>query len=496
MPAISMVGLLIVGSLTSQIMAGASLLLMIASVNVWTHHKVSKAVRAVLLGTKGLIRRLVERKGGEVSNVDASYKLLEEFPTLEQSEAPFNDRKTLNFEEIQAILDANDDRYRINPTHLTKNFEPPLKLAENWDFGELIRLWDKIGEGWTQPDTARRLLSRAVDDKRFIDFLKVRFPEAKRFHYKENEDPQRQRAALTMHKKQIEGYVEILAKEKGCSSERFIADWIKEQLRCFVEKLEGRRPSEGQHRFLCDAAENTAQIIPFLLDPKTFRLYVEDALEKIAVEGGDYCALGMWRASNEVKEGFVEPLRQEALQSMEPQKAFECEVMNTLQRMRLAGGQAFFREATTWLQNKEETQDTAADIHLHQAMTHALGRGLLPLPEKERNDFSFIELMLNQTLFLPPQIELLRQYRRWLDDAGTGIANLAIDRTDVRRNKVLEYLRAWVNTNDALSAQQKETLLTGPLLNDDESRADYNNPPKWNRLFMVVLGILEEKQGP
>lgn len=498
MPAISMVGLLIVGSGATQIMAGATLLMMIPAVNLWVHQKTGKAVRVVLLQIKEQVVKWFLR-GNAPHHVEQFVKNIETFPLLEECDAPLVERRDLSEREIQGILAADDEAYEINPAHLTKDFEPAIQLPENRNFSELTRLWDGIGARWAEAGSYNRLLKKVGDDKRFILFLKERFPEAKRFFYQENwrlsrEDQVREYALLQeAHLNQIDEWIQTLAQEKRVSKQQFMADWVREQLQFFVDKLSGNRPIEGEQRLLRDAIENTARIIPFLTKPEILQVVVEDELVKLAIEGGDYCSLAMRRASGEVLEGFVEPLQNAdpEAQVVDPQKAFEDEVRRTLQKGRLHAIQNVYQDVVSGLLANEESQDTGADVHLHEAVTHALKRGNYPMNEEEMGEFTISELLLRETFLLPLEARLMELYRERIPDA---MDVLGIDRRNLQRNRVLEYLRAWVGGNNSLDAEAKERLLTGPLLNGRDQIIDADNYRKWNRLMLTILGVLREKQ--
>ncbi len=496
MPVISMAGVLITGSLFSQVMAGGSLLLMIPSVNLLVHQRISGAIRVALLQMKDQIIRWFFR-GGRPPQLDELTRAVENHPLLEECDAPLVERRVMNAREIQAVLAAENDAYEINPAFMTKDFEPVMQLPENRNFTELTRLWDAVGVRWTEPAAYTRLFNRVTDDKRFILYVKERFPEAKRLFFENdwrlNEQQNRDRfiELQTNHRNQFQEWVQILAHEKGFrNKEEFVANWVKQQLQFYVGKINGDRPIEGEQHLLRDAVQNTARIIPFLLKPETTEVEKEDALVKIAVEGGDYCSLAMKRASKEVLTGFTVPLQNAAV-PVDPHKAFEDEVRYTMQKARLAGVEVLYKELVSRLRENEEMQDTAEDVHLYEAVTMSLKRGLYPLSEEEMESFTLTELVFKETLALPLQVQLMEMFRRRLYDA---MGFLAIDPLNMMRNKILDYLRAWVEGNNALSAAEKGALLNGALSNVPDQIADPDNHPKWQRLMMVILGMIREKR--
>lgn len=494
MPTISMCGLLIVGSFVSQIMAGSSLLIMIPDVNLYFHQVVAKKGREILLGViDPIIARFVQNRPRQLE------KLLEDaktHPILEEYDAPLVHRKMMGLEELEGILERDIEDFELNPAHFTKNQEPILVLEENRSFNLLIDLWEGVGARWTEPATFERLIGRLVDDKRFILFIKERFPEAKLFHYTVNwrltqeENRVQYAAGQREHRNQFIDWVDILAGEKGQTRNVFVANWVKSQLQFYVNKLSGNRPIEGEQRLLSEATQQTAQILPFLLRENATPVDIEDTLVKLAIEGGDYCSLAMGRASREVLDGLVEPLKVEATLRLGGQAAFESKVLLNLQKARhriLQGSYA----RVMGLFGDESLRDTAQDIHLYQAVTRALKRSFYPLSDNEMADFSIMDLAFKETIFMPVEVLLCQQYAKEIPNV---MREVGINRENLVQNRTLEYLRTWVGESQILSAEEKEHLLNGSLSNGIDNMADPDNYPKWNSLLLTVLGVLRPKR--
>lgn len=503
MPMISMVGLLIVGSLTSKIMASTSLLFMIPSVNLWAHQFFSKTARASLLSLKEPLANWFFR-GEERNRFDEFAERLERHPVLGDCDAPLEQRHNMSVEQLEEILSANvEDReqplkdFELNPAHLTKNQDPILQLEQNNNFSTLLDLWDGVGERWLQENSFNRLLSRAIDDKRFILFVKERFPEASRFFYEDNlrlgheENRAARINAQRTHREQFIDWISELAREQGVAKEAFLAQWIRLQLGHYVHKLSGDRPIEGERRLLCEAAENTSKIIPFLTREAASAVEIEDALLKLALEGGDYCALGMRRAATEVLDGFIEPLKQEAMEALGPQKAYECEVMSNLQKARLAIIQATYSDIMSMMSDRESLRDTAQDVHLYEMVTKAIRRSFYPMSSDDLRDFSLTGLVFSETMFLPGLAELFHIYK--VRRIPAVMMDAARDRIDITRNRTLDYLRTWVQENEAIGEEKKQELLNGPLSNSMENLIEAENHIKWGILFLNIMGVLKKK---
>ncbi len=552
MPTISMVGLLIVGSFTTQITAAITLLLTVPSVNLWVHQQLSNQIRNVMISIKNaLINWYTKKEPSKAERMKEESKELDAFPRLAECDAPLVQRNGMALSEIEAILDAEENTFEINPAHLTKDLRPPLNLPENRNFSELVRLWDTLEKKWLEPRVSERLCKKLIDDKRFIQFMQKRFPEAKLFHYERNwrfddaENVKKAREAKENHTLAFREWIGILAKESGNTPEAYIAGWVRQQLQHYVGKLKRERPTEGEHRFLEVAIHNTAKVLPFLLDPKLNTIYLEDNLVKLAVEAGDYCALASWRASREALESFTStlPMVDTKGNPLSAQAAFASDVYLTLQKARLRSIDAGYQMFVSGLQKKEEMRDVAEDIHTYTALTRAMKRGFYPLEANDMREFGLSELLIKETGGLVAQVGLMKQYKTQIP---TMMTELSIDRSNAKKNHVLTYLRTWVQENQVLSSEDKKKLLDrlspkekqkrldqlvaqlssenkkkylklppedkegfldqvlsdedkkklldGALAETDDNFRDTDNHAKWSRLLLTILGVLRQKQ--
>ncbi|MBU6445845.1 MAG: hypothetical protein KGQ49_00425, partial [Verrucomicrobia bacterium] len=315
MPTLSMMGLLIVGSVPAQIMAACSLLMKIPEVQQLVHLKVAMVMRQMTLQVAAPILAWSMRRLGASERTSNIRHIEEEiiapirtYPLPEEFEAPFVQRKEMSAAEIEATLQGRYAEYELNPALLTKNMEPLLQLQENRDFASLMNLWDRVGDQWDQQYPA--LLKRLADDQRFIQYLQTRFSEAKRFFFdgREAQEGLSRREqydiAWNNYLGDIEGWIAPFARERNLTTEQFVVHYVRQQLQCYVDKISETRPIEGEQKHLRDAIANTAHILPFLLRNDVAPVELHDALLKLAIEGGDYCSLAMRRASQEVLAGF------------------------------------------------------------------------------------------------------------------------------------------------------------------------------------------------
>ncbi len=494
LPTISMVGLLITGSAFTQMIAGITLLLNVPQVQLFIHQKVARIVREAMMGiTESLILWYTQNEG-RPHDLDEVIAEVKAFPQLEEVDAPLIQRREMALQEIREILDADVADYELNPASFSKNVEPHLQLEEDKNFQKLMDLWDRVGDAWLTPPAYLRILKRLADDKRFILFLKERFPEAKRFYFEydgNNHALNRQeqyQVAWGQYLVDIKGWIAPLAQERGKTKEQFVADWAKEQLEHYANKINGNRPIEGEQRYLRDAIENTSKILPFLTRDDVSQVDLEDALLKLAVEGGDYCSLAMWRASGEILQGFIAPLLQEIEEGLAPNELFEHQVIQEFQKARLRAIQGFYQQVASLLKDKEQFQDVADDIHLYMAISRAMKRGFYPMTQEEMDDFSMAELLFTETMLLPLRVGLQKEFEKRIPYAMNA---LGIDPQNPMGNRCLDYLRAWVQENPRLTDQEKIVLLNSDLSLGNIVDADFY--PKWHRLMLTIVGIYRKK---
>ncbi|HSX25627.1 MAG TPA: hypothetical protein VLE89_01300, partial [Chlamydiales bacterium] len=466
MPLISLVGLLIVGSVVTKVMAAAAILTYIPPVNRFIHQQIDHfSRRGVIEPIATTLVEIAEKKRAQkfgrpmdIEQMDNFKEAIHSIPLMKEFDAPLVERRTLTFDEIQKILEAKKEDYEINPAHCTVAVEPLVKIPEDRNFDKLIELWDSLGDKWIDEAHYDFFMTRLTDDKRFIQFLQKRFPEIKRFRYEKDPDKgdvgngRLYRAAYIPYRNQIEERVTELSAEKGQTKNQFIADWVKEQLKIYVLKLHGKKTIQGPQVLLEQAIENTAKIIPFLTRPQATTVEKEDTLMKLAIEGGDYCTLAQSRASGELLEGFIDSLMDKASdgQPIDPAKEFERQIRLTLQRTRLQMIQGGFEFAFNVLREKEALQDTAEDVHLYQMVTLWLKRGFYPLAKHEENEFGMTDLMLWETAFLPLRAGMMGEYKKRMEKE---MSDLSIDRAVEMEDRMTE-----IALERLMAMEEEETL--------------------------------------
>lgn len=392
-------------------------------------------------------------------------------PTLEEINGELVVNKELTFDEINQILDAGVHEYEINPAHGPKPAFDLSVLPQDDDFDHMMTLFDEID--WME--YYERIKKRLADDEIFIDMLAKKFPEvSKREEFEEH----------------IEDFIEKLAVEKNVSEARFAVNWVREQLGYFIAVLKRERPVQGSQSNLAEATEDSKRIVAHLkaLKQKNKQVELEDTLLKIAIEQGDYCALGFKRAGKElcasVIDAFLNPTEDE--ESGDAVKDHELTIRMMLEDIRRRRVEVCYQKGVE-LFSKLDLEGLAADVHNFEFFRTIFTFGFTPMTGNEKRKFGFLNLLIwNQSL--PSALRAQFYEKTFLGrvpypDAEAGKV----------KGKMFDYVRAMIKANPKLSQKDKDAL--------DDKLATWNNY-KWSgqateekffRLLYVMLGVLRKK---
>ncbi len=527
MPVVSNVGMLIAGSIFFKIFAGISLLMYIPSVNLWMQYTTSKLSRKLIAPSMQMLVKAFTggRESLSSERTQELVKTINEAPTLEEFDAPFSPPSKIEAKQIREILDAEPKEDAFNPAFMTKDLGMDCKLRKESDFGFLLTAWDKIGKNGKWLRGYKELLKRLADDDRFIEHLKG----MKNFAHIQKESPL----------SDFEEAIAFLAKEKNVSPEQFTANWVRQELAYFVKKLQGGGEREGETRLLYGAMESVAKIIPFLKDPGVSQIDLEDILKNLGIEGGRYCNLGAKRAADASLRGFIFKTIQEQEQGLDFSTRFKRETFRKLYEERLRLFQEGFHIITEGLRTLPQFKNIASDIHLYDAFYEVFKRTLFPISKDEILRYSIGQIWDHEGIFLIIRHHFLLEYQRKLDDylahlakvpepersryysehpdalskysegernqwisaveKGVGTKGIPDEVREAIRvriagpDRVLDYLRLWVQKNGHLKPAEKEELLGGVLRNTVESIADHHFSKQRWRLYLYTLGIFKRR---
>lgn len=408
-------------------------------------------------------------------------------PSLKAINAPLAPKPVLTYDAIGNILNAKDTDYILNITHCSRSAASMLpKMVEDRHFEKLGELSKQIS--WI--DNSAEILSH----QSFITFLKEEFP--------------------SVSKKAIEQnpriYAEKLAKAKGLTSHAYANQWLHARLGSVVDLLNGKwgRRVNGSQSELADAIEDSAKIIPLLLELKNNGTSNQSKLKKILF---NFAINSSSRQASDIKAVAAKALHDIAehklkIQTNDPTtfaKRYEFQVRSALQNTRanivnqLANGtESDLQEACDIIfpptkkeqdeRNRKALEKKTQESFLVTIHRSFLSFGFLPLSPYER-----------QNCNLP--IQYLAKFFQFTFDASLGNKN-APTAFDIYRKKLDSSL---ANCNqDEFWAYTEQLLATNiPDMNQREQlRQHFVGKEKdpatlqaFRRVLLVSWGVLRKK---
>ena len=389
--------------------------------------------------------------------------------SLEELEAPWVENRDLSFLEIKKILHDDDD-YELNGAHFTKhvfNFAG-MPLSESFD--GFFDLFDSIK--WGDAKYYPIIRSKLLDDERFMSYLEGQFPEQKLFA----RDLKGEVISLSIEK--VDECFKLLADRQGLSSkEEAAAFWQRNQMRELVDVLLDRSRVKGSQQDLADAKDSLSRILPYLQSLKS-RIDLEDALLKLSVEGGGYCALGIKRTATELLKGAIQAytLKNPNLQAsrVDVDVDYEFTLKRKLQDLRGAILQEQYNIIKEVLPN-----NIASDVHAFDLYRTYIALGFYPMTEYERREIKFIEFMNWRSMWKPLFKNSVYKYRERLNSVVKEEGQINLYH---HIQKVLNKM--------PLSDEQCDDILA-PMLNG--SWGPEKCLDRYSRLLWVMLGVMKPK---
>lgn len=434
MPTVSLMGLI----------AGGTTLVRVISAVALSTHVMPFFATYLHQRIDALIRHVFSMEGANLMAIDA--------PLVEKHE--------MTFDEINQIL--NDERYHfeINPAHCSHPLLDIEKLPKDKDFGKLLTLFDTID--WeSKYDSVVK--GKLIDDDRFVDYLLVKFP------WKTKEELQ----------DDAESYIKELAEQEGISKERFAANWMRAQMVELVDILQGNKRVKGLQQDLDEAIQDAAILLPYISALQN-EIEKEDALLKLAVEGGDYCGRGIKRAANEMIRGMIQGGVQQDDDFGDPIRNYEMQVLQTLQNRRHDIIQLIYKKLAQQLKIPDAVSQ---DTHGFDIYRLYFSLGFYPLTKHERHRVGLPELCTWE-LYNKARIAMYDKYfYETIDDAVEEIGNAHFG----------VYVANIINANDQLTKTEKEALLEKFTERNDGKWTVKETHTRFYTLMFVRLGVLRPR---
>lgn len=403
--------------------------------------------------------------------------------TLEEVDAPLIERKELTFDQINSILNGHQSEFEINPAHCSKAVSVISDLPEEGDFTKFLTLFNEID--WNKCYVQLRNSFR--DDDRFIEDFRttIGVPEEELIS-------------------NFEQYIIQQAAKEEKTKEQFLADQLKFQMTSLVNALLGITRIKGSQLDLQDTIENCKKILAHLSnspEKAITRVEMEDILLKLAVEGGEYCARGVKRASQEILNGIVQQGLQAKGQEFDPIKSYEQKIRQILEFSRSTILQSVYQKLiealtrlakegiTVKIKQDEQTTDTQAvaiaqDVHTMDLYRQYLSLGFYPLTQNERNAFGITELMnWSSPVYREIRSCMYTSYFDRLDEAIKEIGEVHF----------ANHFRALLEKNPSLSEEQREDILDKYMYCNNKLWTFEDSQKRFHRLFYVMIGVLRHE---
>lgn len=377
-------------------------------------------------------------------------------PTLEEYEQPWVEQKNLTFEEMNEILDSSPNSFEINPAHCSKNVAKDSDLPKDEQLQDFLTLFNQIN--WQTEGKYQLIAAKLKRDDRFCDFLRKEFP---------NENNIRQN---------FEELVQELARQENQSKEKYLATWITEQISTFTDVLLHNKTPKGSRNDLQEGIENSKKILYYVKNLQD-NVHKEDLLLKLAVEGGDYCALAIKRATKEIIQEAVLPhgFSQEVLEQFDAQKSYELSILQALQNERFRLVQEKHSKISS-----EISAAITMDVHIFDLLSDFIFMGFYPIRDSKRKRVNMIDIA-----YWTAQ-EFLRS--QTLQDYKSNVTGIIKAQGEQR---FITYLLQFIDSHQQLTDEQKLALREKYSLFDNDNWNAEETNERFYRLMLVMLGVLK-----
>lgn len=413
----------------------------------------------------------------------AYFKLNLATPTLEQFDAPLEEKPNLTYAEITTLLFKSPTDFEINPAHCSKPVVDYTEQLQDTDYNKFLKLFDNM----KFQEKYNLVGPKLKDDDRFMLFL-VKETGKER-------------------KEVFDNFLQCiteLATKAGKTKEQYVANYAREQLVTLTGLLKGEARVEGSQEEFDHCIPRYAIINHYLSQQALSENEKEDFVLRLAVECGAYCGTGQDDRSAQLlhdvlhsASGIVEQDNDNAVI-----KDFEQKVRVALYQERQFLVQEQYQKwmGANLLGNKE----APTDVHLALRYQASMGIGFVPQSDFYQRKISIYEMYINTTkltgLFRDPMYKKYSDFSRYFPSKGSvsyGVIHDAITHK-VGDDQFVDYIRRSYHGNEKLSDHEKEIL--------DEMLAGGAKDSAWSQLsaagqmvcfhnlMLYQMGIIRLKQ--
>jgi hypothetical protein len=282
---------------------------------------------------------------------DVFQETMKTTPSVKEIEKPVIQKKNLSQEEMQKILLATDDEYKINAAACSIAVSDLFALPVDKDFDKFLAYFKEIH--WEEEYNV--VLAKVLDDRRFMEYFKEQL-SAQDKNSLENLDQESIKTSVkktleeTSNKKiKINELITNVASQKSMTKEQFLASWIQEQMKTFVHLIKHERLPKGDLDHLELSIEDCQYILAYLNvlhehNNPYDRLEIKDFLLTLSVEAGDYCTKGIKRATKGLLNTIISKKLPLGENGQTPERIFEVNVLYQLEKIRTKIVEAFYSE--------------------------------------------------------------------------------------------------------------------------------------------------------
>jgi len=394
--------------------------------------------------------------------IDVLYKKYRGKPTdltLEEINAPLQDRKNLEYAKIQEILEKDDRDFTVDPAHLSKWTHDNALKETDGDFNKLLKHFSSVN--WRYDIVKGKLKT----DERFLDVVSEKCNES-------------DRKKIT---KDIDTYIEQLAKMEGIEKTAYVVNYITTEFTMLVKILNGEVRAKGLQRDVADAIHDCKYIIPHLdklaahLSEK--RVDFEDILLQLAVEAGNYCARGIKGTMKNIVSTIVRESNQfdpvDHSEESDPNN-YESQLRQALQNQRMSIVESAYKQLVDTIASSFPDAVTH-DKHAFDIYHTLLSFGFAPLTNFEKREFSIEMFALWEVGYRHVLSLNIDQYKENLKDVFKEVGEVHF----------APFLVNLIRSNTNLTQAQQNEFEENFVM---ESAGGID---KYQRLALVMLGILK-----
>lgn len=283
--------------------------------------------------------------------------------------------------------------------------------------------------------------------------------------------------------------VDAIAKKQSLTPKQYLAQTLRKQMHTLVDHINSKfgKRIEGDQIDLEDSIESCSQILPHLKNLKQkgsveARTECGDILLKLGVEGGEYCARALRRASEEIVDGIE-------AEGNDPARMFEDSL-----RRALKGKRKKLVERVYNILKQKLPEKIGSDVHGMDLWNVYLSLGFLPMSKNQIDTIDISKFMpwLTYSFIRVPMLDVYKNGHNYTnqhlfgnDPKDKGLSTVL---AEVGNQRATDYIRKVISENPKLTPAQKEKLVGQKEVSRMSDGDNFDN------LMFVMNGIMRIKK--